>query len=94
MHTERRATNRRAGPDRRSAERRVVADRRFGAAERSPSGTWISPEPPDEHVRNAMQLLMAGLDSHPPLTAEAFSRLAEATLTRLGLALAALESRR
>lgn len=71
-----------------------MMDRRFTTERRSVSGIWMSPEPPTEHVRNAMQLLMGALDSDPPLTAEAFSRLAEATLTRLGFALAAMENRR
>lgn len=72
----------------------MVADRRFSTGRHSPLGTWLTPEPPAEHVRNAMQLLMGALDSDPPLTSEAFSRLAEATLTRLGLALVAIENRR
>lgn len=71
-----------------------MRDRRYSGDRRSPSVIWLSPEPPAEHVRNAMQLLMGALDSDPPLTAEAYSRLAEATLTRLGFALAALEGRR
>jgi hypothetical protein len=75
-------------------ERRKGVDRRFGTEERASSGLWLSEEPPAEHVRNAMQLLMGALDSEPPMTAEAFARLAEATLTRLGLALATLENRR
>jgi hypothetical protein len=75
-------------------ERRAGVDRRFGTELRASSGVWLSVEPPAEHVRNAMQLLMGALDSEPPMTAEAFARLAEATLTRLGLALATLENRR
>lgn len=72
----------------------MVADRRFNTERHESSGVWLSDEPPAEHVRNAMQLLTGALDSEPRMTAEGFARLAEATLTRLGLALAALENRR
>ena len=71
----------------------MVVDRRF-STERRTSGTWLATEPPVEHLRNVMQLLLAALDSQTPLTAAEVNRLAEGALARLSLVLAALEDDR
>jgi hypothetical protein len=92
--SERRAGNRRSGTDRRGNQRRFVIDRRFSNDGHTPSGTWLAAEPPAEHVRNAMQLIMHGLESETPLTVAEFSRLAESALARLSLALADMEGDR
>lgn len=61
---------------------------------RGASGAWLGVESPAEHIRNAMQLLVAGLESETSLTATEFRSLADSTLARLSLALAALEGDR
>lgn len=91
---ERRTDDRRTGTDRRGSHRRLVVDRRFSNERRSSSGTWVAAEPPAEHVRNAMQLLVSALESQTPMTVDEFARHAEAAMTRLSLALAALEEKR
>lgn len=91
---ERRAEDRRTSTDRRGSQRRLVVDRRYSTERRGSSGTWLAAEPPAEHVRNAMQLLAAALDSQTPVSSDEFARHAEAALARLSLALAGLEENR
>ena len=86
---DRRAANRRSG-----TERRMVNDRRFSDERRTPSGAWVGVETPAEHIRNAMQLLISGLESETTLSTPDFARIAESALSRLTVALSALESSR
>jgi hypothetical protein len=72
----------------------MVLDRRFATERRSSSGTWVAAEPPAEHLRNAMQLLLSAVESETPLPPAEFARLAESALARLSLALNALEENR
>ena len=89
--SDRRAANRRTGIDRRAGERRLVVDRRYSAERRVVTGSWLTHEPPAEHVRNAMQLLVGALESDAALSPAEFTRLAESALVRLSLALDGLE---
>ena len=72
----------------------MVVDRRLPTARRGTSGTWVSTEPPVEHMRNAMQLLVVAIEGGATLHPAEFTRLAESALARLSLALAAMEENR
>jgi hypothetical protein len=68
-----------------------LVDRRY-SADRRATGPWIRHEPPAEHIRNAMQLLVNALESENMTRAD-FARLTESALARLSLALAAIEGK-
>lgn len=91
---ERREASRRSGLDRRETDRRLVIDRRYSSERRGRLRLLVAHESPAEHVRNAMQLLMTALETHPTLTAADFTHVAESALARLSLAIAGLEKPR
>jgi hypothetical protein len=72
----------------------VIADRRDTAQRHASASAWPAAEPPTEHLRNAIQLLVATLDDRTPLTPAEFARHAQAALARLTLALTALEEKK
>lgn len=91
---ERRASDRRTGAERRATDRRVIVDRRYSSDRRSSGGPRFNVETPLEHIRNAMQMLVAVMTNpDAPPTGDAARRI-EGALERLTRALGALETER
>jgi hypothetical protein len=90
---ERRTGERRSGAERRAQQRRAISDRRYAADRRGNGAPRLNVETPIEHIRNAMQMLVAASDI-PVSPPAVFAQRIEAILERLTRALSALEQER